>query len=233
MHLSTDGKFVKINSLKKNLTWYVHRDRLHLYLDGLEQRGKSIGKSYMLDDIKFKDGDVVLDCGANMGDLQLYFYSKKIVINYIGFEPNPLDYNCLSRNLLNNSKSVNIALWNSKSKLNFYVDSKSASSSLIEPPFFSEVIPVMASRLDEIELPSSIKLLKVEGEGAEPEILLGSIGVLDRIEYISVDAGPERGILQFSTKTEVSDTLERNGFSLIKENPFHRKTLLFRDKKLI
>jgi hypothetical protein len=93
MHLSTDGKFVKINSLKKNLTWYVHRDRLHLYLDGLEQRGNSIGKSYMLDDIKFKDGDVILDCGANMGDLQLYFYSKKIVINYIGFEPNPLDYN--------------------------------------------------------------------------------------------------------------------------------------------
>ena len=232
-HLATDGNFIKVNDLGKNLTWYVHRERLHLYLNGLEERGNSIGKSYLLGDIRFDDGDVVLDCGANMGDLQLYFYSKGIKINYIGFEPNPLDYNCLSKNLLNDSKSINLALWNSKSELKFYVDSKSASSSLIEPPFFSEIISVSASRLDEIQLPSLIKLFKVEGEGAEPEILLGSINILDRIEYVSVDAGPERGILQSSTKTEVMDILEKNGFSLVKENPFHRKTILFRNNKLI
>lgn len=227
--LAIDDGIVKIDDLGNNITWYAHRERLHLYLSGMKERGKSIGKSYLLDGIVFKDGDVVVDCGANMGDLQLYFYFKKITINYFGIEPNPLDYKCLIRNALDNSKIMNIALWDSRSELKFYVDSSSASSSLIEPPKFSEVISVNASRMDQLDLPNLIKLFKVEGEGAEPEILLGSTGILKRIEYVSVDAGPERGINQLSTKTEVCRILKKNGFSIVKENPFHRKTILFKN----
>ena len=38
-----------------------------------------------------------------------------------------------------------------------------------------------------------IKLLKLEAEGYEPEILLGANKILDKIEYIAIDGGYERG----------------------------------------
>ena len=49
------------------------------------------------------------------------------------------------------------------------------------------------ARLDNFNF-KKIKLLKVEAEGAEPEVLLGTAKILKRIEFISVDCGPERGL---------------------------------------
>lgn len=51
--------------------WWTHRGRLHLYASGLFHRGKLIGSSYLLNEITFENGDVIVDCGAKMGDLQL------------------------------------------------------------------------------------------------------------------------------------------------------------------
>jgi FkbM family methyltransferase len=173
------------------------------------------------------NGDVIVDCGANLGDLQLYFKYLGISVDYYGIEPNPQDFDSLLLNLLPNSKGLNIALWDFESELSFYVDSESASSSLIEPPTYSGIIKISARRMDQLNLPARIKLLKVEGEGAEPEILKGAIGVLNRIQFISVDCGPERGIDQLETKKDVCEFLVKNHFSIVKENPYHRKTILF------
>jgi len=210
-------------------TWTTHRSRTHLYAFGFEHRGSSIGKSYLLENIDFKEGDVVIDCGANMGDLHLWFKSRNLRVQYIGIEPNPIDFACLSRNVPGNLRPLNLALWNISGELKFWVDSNSASSSLIEPPNYSEIISVKSVRLDELELPQKIKLLKVEGEGAEPEILLGASNILKRIEWISVDVGPERGIEQASTRDDVVTFLTSNSFEIAIENPFHRKTILFRN----
>lgn len=109
----------------------------------------------------------------------------------------------------------------------FYVDSNSASSSLIEPPFFTEKIMVDSIRLDSFQLPIKIKLLKVEGEGAEPEILEGAHAVLSRTDFVSVDAGPERGVSQADTIEGVIGVLKNNNFKLLMQNPYQRKTLLF------
>jgi FkbM family methyltransferase len=215
-----------------NLLWITHRNRAHLYSRGLLERGASIGKSYLLDNIEFAEGDTVVDCGANMGDLQLWFKNKRIQVNYLGIEPNPLDFDCLSKNMLTGSSCLNLALWKESGSLKFWIDSKSASSSLIEPPNFSKTTTVKASRLDELQMPERIKLLKVEGEGAEPEILFGAVDFLSRIEFISVDVGPERGIEQATTRSEVFNFLQDNHFKLILENPYHRKTALFTNSRL-
>ncbi len=212
--------------------WWTHRKRFHLYGYGLQQRGASIGKSYMLGEISFMPEDCIVDCGANMGDLQMYFKNLRIPINYIGIEPNPIDYRCLTKNTIAPGKALNVALWHIDSKMTFYVDTASASSSLIEPPYFTEKVIVDSVRLDSLELPKRIKLFKVEGEGAEPEIIEGARGVYSRIEYISVDAGPERGIEQTSTRNDVLKVLENTNFELVMENPYHRKTLLFRNKEI-
>jgi hypothetical protein len=143
-----------------------------------------------------------------------------------------MDYGCLSKNVISLGESRNLALWDSTSEMIFYVDTSSASSSLIEPPYYTEKIRVAAARLDSLDFPNRIKLFKVEGEGAEPEILEGARGIFSSIEYISVDAGPERGINQTPTRDEVLKLLTDAGFELVMENPFHRKTLLFRNTEL-
>ena len=222
----------KIEISNNNLRWTTHRGRVHLYSQGLLERGSSVGKSYLLDQIDFSDGDTVVDCGANMGDLQLWFEDKNMKVSYLGIEPNPLDFECLSKNMLSGSHCLNLALWNEIGSLEFWVDSKSASSSLIQPPSFSKTITVKASRLDELEMPKRIKLLKLEGEGAEPEMLLGARRFFPRIEFISVDVGPERGIDQTPTRSEVLDIMKENHFIVVLENPYHRKTILFKNSKL-
>ena len=213
------------------LSWWTHRRRVRMYGNGLLYRGNLLGTSYLLPKLDFMDGDVVLDCGANMGDLQLYFKVRGVNVDYIGVEPNPIDFRCLTKNTLP-GKALNIALWNSNSTMIFYVDTASASSSLIQPPFFTEKIEVPAVRIDSLELPSRIKLFKVEGEGAEPEILEGAQGIFSRIEYISVDAGPERGINQTSTSDDVIKIMTEAGFKIVLENPYFRKTILFKNGNL-
>jgi FkbM family methyltransferase len=213
--------------------WMSHRKRVHLYSNGLMRRGESIGKSYLLSEISFHSGDFIVDCGANMGDLILYFKSKSISVDYLGFEPNPIDYECLRTNSTSLGGSRNLALWNSTSEMIFYVDTESASSSLIEPPFYTEKLQIPAARLDSLDFSKRIKLFKVEGEGAEPEILQGAIGLFSNIEYISVDAGPERGVHQTSTRDDVLKVLENSDFELVMENPYHRKTMLFKNKKFV
>ena len=220
-----------IIAIENSEFWMTHRKRVHLYSSGLMRRGESIGKSYLLSEIDFHPGDLVVDCGANMGDLILYFKSKSTPVDYLGFEPNPIDHECLSANSISSGESRNLALWNATSEMVFYVDTESASSSLIEPPFYTEKIRVPTARLDSMEFSKRIKLFKVEGEGAEPEILEGARGLFSSIEYIAVDAGPERGINQTSTRDDVLKVLANSDFELILENPFHRKTLLFRNKK--
>ncbi len=229
-YTSTSGK---IQVKQREMLWTTHRNRCHLYSKGLLQRGTSIGKTYLLYNITFRDRDVVIDCGANMGDLQLYFLNLGIDITYVGIEPNPVDFECLFENKTGSASVLNIALWNEKGSLKFWVDSKTASSSLIEPPSFTEIINVDAVRLDQLALPSKIKLLKIEGEGAEPEILFGCSGILDRVEFISADVGPERGVDQTSTKKDVVDYLVKNNFEIIEENRYHRKTILFKNKTLV
>ena len=236
VHFMTQKRPLKFTSMNNQIQvlsgtekWTTHRSRTHLYTQGLKHRGFSIGKSYLLEFIDFKDGDVVIDCGANMGDLQLWFRSRNFAIEYIGIEPNPVDFACLAKNVSSNPRPLNLALWDASGELKFWVDSKSASSSLIEPPTFTEIIRVKSVRLDELELPQKIKLLKVEGEGAEPEILRGAQDLLDRIEWITVDVGPERGVEQTSTREDVVDFLTSNGFEIKIENPFHRKTILFKN----
>ena len=43
------------------------------YGNGIDNRAIEIGNAYMLNEINFNKGDCIIDCGANVGDLLLYF----------------------------------------------------------------------------------------------------------------------------------------------------------------
>lgn len=201
---------------------------IYAYLQTLEARGHQLGNDYFLDLINFNKNDVIIDCGANVGDLLLWFENKKLDINYVAFEPSPNEFKCLKRNIGNHT-SYNLGLWKEDKKIDFYVSQDNADSSFIKPKKYSRIVQIPAVKLSSY-INSNIKLLKLEAEGAEPEILEGVIAKLQNIEYISADLGPERGEEEKSTLVDVTNFLLKNNFSLIAISHI-RITALFKNNK--
>lgn len=193
--------------------FYSKNQNYNSYLMGMKERGLALGRAYFCDKIAFQEGDWVIDCGANVGDLKLYFEVLNLKVNYLGIEPSPKEFECLQRNVAP-AKALNIGLWSHESSLDFYVSSQNADSSFIEPQQYTDVVSVPTKRLDTI-VNQPIKLLKIEAEGAEPEALVGCTNLLNNIEYISADLGFERGISQESTLAPVTNLLLTNGFELV------------------
>jgi len=183
------------------------------YEHGVRKRAQSLADCYFLNEIEFNDGDIFIDCGANVGDLKIWFDLNRINITYIGFEPSPIEYNCLKENV-KPSVVYNVGLWNKPGQLEFFVSSQGADSSLIEPLSFEEKIKVPVDRLDSF-INSKVKILKLEAEGAEPEILEGLGDRINLVEYVSADLGYERGIQCESTLVPVTNYLLERGFELV------------------
>ena len=188
-----------------------------LYMFGIRQRWTRLGESYFLQEIEFQPGDVVVDVGANLGDLFGFISSQVPDIRYIAFEPNPQDFRSLEQNI-RKSEAFMLALGNLNSTLPFYVNTADGDSSLIMPKSISsKVIEVPVKRLDSLlDASFKIKLLKLEAEGFEPEVLEGCSGLLDQIEYLALDGGPERGLTEETTIETLLNHLLSMGFILVK-----------------
>jgi|GEM_PF-1040260 len=186
-----------------------------LYSKGITGRCQQIANSYLLNDISFCTADVVIDCGANYGDLCRYFQTKQPAVRLLAYEPSPSAFRALDANL-KDSPSFHAhmkALGPEVGEIEFYLAPETGDCSAVKFSQTAEVEIVEVSTLD-VELDSfdKIRLLKVEAEGFEPEILSGAIKVLKKTDYITVDCGPERGESQATTVREVTTILSTHGF---------------------
>lgn len=186
------------------------------YEFGIKRRLDNLSESYFLDKINFTDGDIFVDCGANVGDLKLWFDFNGIQIDYLGFEPSPVEFQCLCENVLP-STAHNLALWNKDTEIKFYISSQGGDSSLIEPKSYEKTVLVKGVRLDSY-INTKVKCLKLEAEGAEPEILQGLGEKIKLVEFITADLGYERGVFCESTLAPVTNFLIKNNFELIDVN---------------
>ena len=184
--------------------------------------------SYCLNNFEINDGDIVVDCGANIG--AFYFALKKYIKNftYYGYEPDPYAYKCLKLNLQNleGVKIINKAFSNFTKKGELYLEPNYGDSS-IEQFDSKQKIEVELLTLDDENF-ENIKLLKIDAEGHELEVLQGAKSTLNRIEFVCVDMGSEKGALNENTIPEVTNFLLNNSFSLIKFNE-ERNTGLFKN----
>jgi FkbM family methyltransferase len=202
--------------------------RLVFYWEGVRPRLDSLASQYLLDRIRFEEGDLVIDVGANVGEIGKWFQGRNVPVEYLAVEPSQREFKALQANNPDGT-CLNIALWKESADLEFFDRNDTGDSSLFRVSESDDCSVLSARRLDSLERlreAPRVKLLKLEAEGAEPEILLGGSDVLTKVEFISVDCGFERGSGATSTADEVLQILSAYGFICIGCNP-SRLILLF------
>ena len=208
--------------------FYFSNKRITRLLNGIDKNSKEIFNHYLLDKIEFSSEDTVVDCGANVGEL--YFELDKVIknINYIAFEPDPEVFLCLQKNVKkDNTLLIPQPLSNKSAYEKLYINTDSADTSLVFAGS-EEFIEVETLILDELNI-SDIKLIKMDAEGHELEVLEGSKNTLKSTEYVSVDFGPEKGTKGDNTIPEVTNFLYENNFKMIFANT-DRHIGLFKNK---
>jgi FkbM family methyltransferase len=215
---------------------FCHTARARRYSNGVGQFLDSLHGSYLLDRVPLRPSDWVLDCGANVGEVSLALLRREPSLNIVAVEPEALEADCADLNLYQGRpRTVRGVLWHEETTLKFYSAAATADSSTIEPPKYDAVREVPATTVDALLTRMQcqrLRLLKLEAEGAEPEILQGAMGSLERIDYIAADLGPERGVRQEETATPVINLLLARGFEIVSMR-FDRVVVLFRNRRAI
>jgi FkbM family methyltransferase len=161
---------------------------------GIAKRTHWLAASYGVGKhISIRPGDVVVNCGANIGILTLALADRGARV--IAVEPDPTTLVALRRNVGHRPEVeiVPAGLWNEDGPLTFYQAPETSDTSAINqlgPP-----LTVDAYRLDTLVATRGIarlRLLVGDAEGAEPEVLEGASETLLRTEYFAMDCGYER-----------------------------------------
>jgi len=224
-HADIPGHGARIYLSRPHQAWRMR----HGAIARLEQ----LARMYSLDTVEVADRDVVVDAGANIGELGMYYaLVRGRDVNYFALEPVDKEVQCCRLN--NPGKTVlQQALWKENGRVRFYRSTAyNDDSSVIEPPHYESAADISAVTVEKFANRhgiDKIKTLKVETEGAEPEVLMGAEKILHRIEYVAADLGPERGPEEKSTFPMVVDFLYSRGFKLASEYGYYRRNFLFRN----
>jgi FkbM family methyltransferase len=213
----------------------ARRERLFRYRRGVSHRLQKLAGKYFLDRMTFTDGDVVIDCGANVGEIGLYLRAQADV-RVTAVEPSETEAAACDANLFDGQRETHrYALWHREGELTFYDSNASGDSSLIPPAEQpAGTTKINATTLEKLISEADverIKLLKIEGEGAEPEILEGGRALLSQVENCTVDCGPERGVDQDHVIPQVVNLMTEAGFQVVDVN-LEREIFWFRNPAL-
>lgn len=209
----------------------AERRRLALISRGVLHRIHALPQDYFLTPSMLRAGDLILDCGANCGELGLW--ADLLGASYLGFEPDPHAYQALQFNL-GDDKADNRGLSDRAGYAELNIATASGDSSLFTSRHHSgPVLTVPCTTLDKVldeRGIAKVRLLKVEAEGWEPEVLAGASRLLEVTDYVAVDAGPERD--ELITAPQVVNILTAQGFKL-KAMGLTRGCLLFESKNIV
>lgn len=182
------------------------------FKEGLRNRNLNLFNDYLINNLTIEPNDLVVDCGANIGDFYFALNTAFRGFKYIAFEPSIEEFRMLKLNIGSKGECHNVGLWNKNEKLNFYVSNENADSSFVKPIAHTHIDSIHGERLDYF-VNGKIKLLKLEAEGSELQVLQGLGYLIDNCEYISADLGFEN--LGKSTLPEVTNYLLDKKFRII------------------
>jgi FkbM family methyltransferase len=205
-------KAYRIKNLIEERFFVTKPQNYNSFKNGLRKRNLKLINEYLIDNLILEPDDLVVDCGANIGDFWFALNATHNKFEYIGFEPSIQEFRMLKLNIRSKGECHNVGLWDKDEKLNFYVSNKNADSSFIKPIEHTDVNEMQGKRLDQF-ISTKIKLLKLEAEGAELQVLKGMGSLLDHCEYIAADLGFEN--LNKSTLPQVTNYLLGRNFEII------------------
>ncbi len=205
--------------------------RLPRYFVGIQERLEIIAREYCLDQIQEINSGVVIDIGSNIGEFTLIASQRFPNCSFLRFEPSLTECKASEHNL---SKISNVLiqkpLWDKVVEIPFYESNDTGDSSIFQPNMAAKSKLRTTTTLD-IEVCrlgiESVELLKLEAEGAEPEILEGAEQTLRITKRVTADLGPERGLNQERTFLKVNQILLEAGFALSGKNPGGRECYLY------
>jgi FkbM family methyltransferase len=182
---------------------------------------------------KIKSGDFVIDAGANVGALSIYF-SKVVGLNgkVYSFEPDSLNINSFTRNLdLNKNICSNIVLselllWNSNELVPF-AESGTVASSAVWLPDNIEIKKKQATTLDswiEVNKIEKIDFIKMDIEGAEIEALDGCLKTIQKFK-------PNFAIASYHEVNHEKTFIKVEAFFTKLNYPY--KTIRFKENEII
>lgn len=200
--------------------------RWRYYRWGFDVRLDAVCRRYGLHDLRPRSEDEwVVDVGAYMGEWSLHMLIKGF--NVLAIEPDPDAAHCLTENLTRHGPPGNQWMLdtrvchNYQGRVTYHLEPHSADSSIFPSTRRpSKPVTLVAAALDDIVAErigdKSIRALKMDAEGAEPEVLAGATGILSQCPRISIDAGWERQ--GDSTIGECRRILHDAGFSLVEND---------------
>ena len=225
--------FGRIIKLSKESTEYllsvVFRDQL---IDFVDQKyyheyfhiHKSIEIAQSLDN---KVEGIILDIGGSIGTTaEIYakaFPSEKIYV----FEPIRTNFEKLKQNTrkYSNITAVNQALGNETGRKTIHLANRLSSSSIFElqgsgeeEGFRNKISPIGDEEIEITSLNSflesgtSIKIMKIDVQGFEVEVLLGASNHLKNVDLILVEVGNHEGYKSAPKYYEVDRLIRDNGF---------------------
>lgn len=166
--------------------------------------------SYALHEMEFEPGDIVIDIGAHVGVMSIYLAKKRPDLQVYAFEPHPLNYLNLLRNIkangLQNVYAFNTAVSADGRELTLAGDytqntggmglcntrDEHAERVIVQSKSIADVFALVAS--------TQIGLLKIDCEGAEYEVLGAAMeqGLLDTVDRLVGEFHVPRGQPEFA-----------------------------------
>jgi FkbM family methyltransferase len=193
--------------------------RIRRYSQGVKSRCDNLLFSYCLEDLKIPNYGIIVDIGANVGEVSYSLIKKNDTVQIIAIEPDPLEFKDLVKNISFSANTpLNTVVGNYTGNVHLYLNNNSGDTSV----FFTEgaqmKILSTCTTLDDLYTKyisnKSIFLIKCEAEGFEPEVLLYGQLALFNTKYVCCDTGPER--MGESTYKDVNKILVEKDFQLVK-----------------
>lgn len=181
--ISKLNRFSKIERGSYRLHFHPAALSLNLWVNRLDRKAEEAFLQSLLE-----PGDFVIDVGANIGTVSLAIASRVGAKGKVySFEPHPKIYSFLVDNInLNGFKQIiphNKAL-GSKAGTVYLSDHSDDSQNTVES---SGHISVKLDTLDNVVPEEPIKLIKIDVEGYEGEVLMGASNILRRTAMVYLE----------------------------------------------
>lgn len=181
---------------------------------GVNMRDRVFKKYQLYGFVVVEPGDTVVDIGAFIGEFSRQ--AATIAERLVAVEPDDRNANVLRRNIetVENASVLSRAAWHTTETRSFNIarDPSEGSILTVDHTEVEDTVKLDAIRVDDIATEfglEEIDYLKVEAEGAEPEVLSG-IGDLF-VRKVAVECAPERE--GEAPVEEVSEWLLQHGYS--------------------